>query len=311
MNLKYKLKKDLITLGLISTLSATTLSGCSNDHKNENDAYNYLSQLACDEYQINNLAMLEYKENEKIKRIFVSYYFQENGDIILNGISDNKIKIRGIMNQSEEYEYSFLMPDIKSDYIAIDYNIGKYIPKTEKNFIISYDELMDYEKELSITKNFNMFKEVHDSVVNEIQSTLNSEYNNEIYEEVVKYMSYKNDLEEDKMSYFLLGLAILECENNGENKKEIIQINRVKGGEYIILTGINNDDIVILGIYKDGKYMYESLMDDNLIINNIEYDIDKYFGDPEWLDYQAPTASYDEIKALEEELNNSSKLTRK
>lgn len=170
MSLKCKLKRDLFTLGLISTMSATTLSGCSKTYDNENSFYNYIQQLNTDEYQSNNLAMLEYKDEKNIVRIFVSYYFEENGNIILNGISDNKIKVRGIRNELEEYEYSFVMPNDDVSQIKLDYNINNYIPRTLKDTTITYDEIIKYEKRL-------LDDEFDNEVVNDNLKKLQKKFN--------------------------------------------------------------------------------------------------------------------------------------
>lgn len=143
MSLKYKIKKDLVTLGII-TATLSTLTGCSN--KDEN--YKYFEQQTNDEYEINNLAMLEFEEESKIKRIFVSYYIK-NDDIVLSGITDNKIRVIGNINKNGAYDYSFELPELKTKYIYVDYNIGNYITKSEENFAISYDEIIEIERNLN------------------------------------------------------------------------------------------------------------------------------------------------------------------
>lgn len=143
MSLKYKIKKDLVTLGII-TATLSTLTGCSN--KDEN--YKYFEQQTNDEYEINNLAMLEFEEESKIKRIFVSYYIK-NDDIVLSGITDNKIRVIGSIDKNGAYDYGFELPELKTKYIYVDYNIGNYITKSEENFAISYDEIIEIERNLN------------------------------------------------------------------------------------------------------------------------------------------------------------------
>lgn len=305
MSLKYKLKKDLLTLGLVTTMSATALSGCSKNCDSDNGVYSYMQQLNNDEYQLNNLAMLEYKDENGVKRIFVSYYFEENGNIILNGISDNKIKVRGIRNEYEEYEYNFIMPDEEISQIKLDYNIGKYITKTTKDTTITYDEVIEYEKQLLYSDKFD------DKVVNNNFESLqeNVKLTEEMEEEILRaYSLTKNDY--SKGGDFIIALAILDCQMYGKNKKYVIRTIK-RNEEFEVLIGINNPEILVFGININGEYEYTSLASDHLIINSIDTDVEKYFPYIERIPNEEPTVSYEEIKALEDDLNNSNKLTRK
>jgi len=109
---------------------------------------------------------------------------------------------------------------------------------------------------------------------------------------------------------FLIGLAVLDCELYGENQKHIISTVR-RTSDYVVFRGINNSDIIIFGTYVNGEYTYYSLANEHIRINDIDTDVEKYFSNIERIPNEEPAVSYEEIKALEDDLNNSNKLIKK
>ena len=138
---------------------------------------------------------------------------------------------------------------------------------------------------------------------------LNIDINEEMEEEIERAYSLI-DSDFSKGGDFIISLAILDCQIYGENKKYVIRTIK-RNEEFEVLIGINNSEILIFGINVNGEYEYTSLASDHLIINSIDTDVEKYFSYIERIPNEEPTVSYEEIKALEDDLNNSNKLTRK
>lgn len=142
-----------------------------------------------------------------------------------------------------------------------------------------------------------------------IEKYLEESQENEVkYKDIITTLNKKN-IRDDK-SYFILGLAVLDYKLNGENRKCIVE-KHIEDNKHIILSGIDNNDILIYGTKNSDSISYSSIINENLKINNIEYNIDDYFENTEWVDYQAPSVTYLEIKDVEDKLNNSYKLARK
>lgn len=211
-------------------------------------------------------------------------------------INDDIEEIQSDINQLKQNDEEILadIKELREGYESLDDRLE--VLESQIESLNTKIEVLENKEDKIFNDNLEILK-------------MNTEISEKVEDEIRSAYSL-NESDYLKGGDFIIALAVLDCEIYGENRKYVLSTFR-RNDEYEILRGISNPEILIFGKKVNGEYVYYSLANNYLIINNIDTDVEKYFTYVERIANEEPSVSYDEIKNLENDLNNSNKLTRK